>query len=130
MPNREIVSGYLSNVYDGNRLSLPILRQKQAQVLCVMFIDSPDGCSNEDRNTCLLLTPVSLLLTPVSSLLTPASSLLNPVSLLLTPVSSLLTPFNLLLTPVVRGPPSLYSLGERVSRPRTTNATFRLPSSQ
>jgi hypothetical protein len=33
-PNGEIGSRYPSNVYDCNRLSLPILRQKQVQVLC------------------------------------------------------------------------------------------------
>ncbi len=33
-PNGEIGSGYPSNGYGRNRLSLPIARQKQAQVLC------------------------------------------------------------------------------------------------
>jgi hypothetical protein len=33
-PKGEIGSGYPSNVYDRNRLSLPIQRQKQAHVLC------------------------------------------------------------------------------------------------
>jgi hypothetical protein len=41
---REIGSRYPTNVYDGNRLSLPILRQKMAQSQGMMFIDLPDGC--------------------------------------------------------------------------------------
>ncbi len=43
-PIGDIGSGYPANVYDGNRLSLPILRQKMAQFWCMMFIDLPDGC--------------------------------------------------------------------------------------
>jgi hypothetical protein len=48
-PNREIGSGYFFNVFDCNRLSLPILRQKQVQVLCVIFLDLLEGCSNGDQ---------------------------------------------------------------------------------
>ncbi len=40
-----------SNVYDCNRLLLPILRQKLAQALCVIFIDLPDGYCTGDHNT-------------------------------------------------------------------------------
>ncbi len=38
-------SGYPANVYDGNRLSLPILcKTKYGAVWCMMFIDLLDGC--------------------------------------------------------------------------------------
>jgi hypothetical protein len=40
----EIGSGYPTNVYDGNRLSLPKLGQKMVQSCGRMFIDLPDGC--------------------------------------------------------------------------------------
>jgi hypothetical protein len=50
-PIGEIGSGYPSNVYDGNRLSLPILRQKLEQSCGMIFIDLPDSCWYLDRNT-------------------------------------------------------------------------------
>jgi hypothetical protein len=40
----EIGSGYPTNVYDGNRLSLPLLTQKMAQSCGMMFLDLPYGC--------------------------------------------------------------------------------------
>jgi hypothetical protein len=40
----EISSGYPTNVYDGNRLSLPLLTQKMVQSCGMMFFDLPDGC--------------------------------------------------------------------------------------
>jgi hypothetical protein len=41
-PIGEISSEYPTNVYDGNRLSFPILRQEMAQSCGMMFIDLPD----------------------------------------------------------------------------------------
>ncbi len=49
-PVGEIGSGYPTNVFDCNRLSLPILRQKIAQSWGMMFIDLPDGCCCWDQN--------------------------------------------------------------------------------
>jgi hypothetical protein len=46
-PVGEIGSGYLTNVYNCNRLSLLILRQDGA----VLTIDLPDGCCYGDQNT-------------------------------------------------------------------------------
>jgi hypothetical protein len=46
-PVGEIGSGYPTNVYDCNKLLLPILRQKMAQYCGMMFIDLPDGCRYE-----------------------------------------------------------------------------------
>ncbi len=45
-PTGDISSGYSTNVYDGNRLSLPIgyTKTKDGTALCMMFIDLLDGC--------------------------------------------------------------------------------------
>jgi hypothetical protein len=50
-PVGEIGAGYPTNVYDCNRLSVPILRQKMAQSYGMMFIDLPDCCCYGDENT-------------------------------------------------------------------------------
>ncbi len=50
-PVGEIGSGYPTNIYDGNSLSLPILRQKMAKSCGMMFIDLPDGGCYRDQNT-------------------------------------------------------------------------------
>jgi hypothetical protein len=50
-PVGEIGSGYPTNVFDCDRLSLPILRQKMTQSCGMMFIDLPDGCRYGDQNT-------------------------------------------------------------------------------
>ncbi len=49
-PVGEIGSGYPSNDYDGNRPSLPILRQKMAQSYAMKYIDLPDGCCFGNRS--------------------------------------------------------------------------------
>ncbi len=43
-PVEEIGSGYSTYVYDDNRLSLPVLREKMVQSYVMIFIDLPDGC--------------------------------------------------------------------------------------
>jgi hypothetical protein len=59
-PVGETGSGYPTNVYDCNKLSLPILRQKMAQSCGRMFIDLPDGCCYRDQNTSISsIFPVS-----------------------------------------------------------------------
>jgi hypothetical protein len=50
-PVGAIGSGYPTDVYDCKRLSLPVPRQKMAQFCSMMFIELPDGCCYEDRNT-------------------------------------------------------------------------------
>ncbi len=51
-PVREIGSGYPTNVYDCNRLLLPILhKSKDVQSCGMMFIDLLDGCCYGDQNT-------------------------------------------------------------------------------
>jgi hypothetical protein len=40
-----------ANVYDGNRLSLPILRQKMVQSCGLMYVVLPDGYCYGDQNT-------------------------------------------------------------------------------
>jgi hypothetical protein len=50
-PVGKIGSGYPAHGYDCNRLLLPILRQKMAQSCGIMFVDLPDGCCYDDRNT-------------------------------------------------------------------------------
>ncbi len=50
-PVGEIGSRYPTNVYDGNKLLLPILRQKMVQSYGLMYVVLPDGYCNGDQNT-------------------------------------------------------------------------------
>jgi hypothetical protein len=50
-PTGEIGSGYPTNIYDDNRLSLPILRKKMVQSYDLMYVVLPDGYCNGDQNT-------------------------------------------------------------------------------